>query len=274
MMSHKFNVISIHGVPRSGTSWLGQIFNSHPDVAYRLQPLFSYRFKNRINLNSTKDVICDFFDELYQVKDDDFILEKWRDHNNPIELDFKKNTSKNFLVMKMVRYHHLIEKFLLSDENLKVIGIVRNPCAVIYSWLNAPKEFNNKWDVLSEWRYAPSKNLGRIEEYNGFEKWKELALTFLELEQKNPERFLFIQYEQLVTDPNSIIENAFSFVGLKMERQVLDFIKSSQSYHSEDAYAVFKSPNVKDKWRSELDQRISEEIINEIHRTVLARFMV
>jgi len=274
MMSPEFNVISIHGVPRSGTSWLGQIFSSHPDIAYRFQPLFSYQFKNLINLNSTKDEICDFFDALYQVKDDDFILGKWRDKFDPIELNFNKNTSQSFLVMKMVRHHHLIEKFLLSDENLKVIGIVRNPCAVINSWLNAPKEFINNWDVMSEWRYAPSKNLGRIEEYNGFEKWKELALTFLDLEQKNPERFLLIQYEQLVTDPNSIIENAFYFVGLKMERQVLDYIKSSQSHHSEDANALFKSPNVKDKWRSELDQRISGEIINEIHGTVLARFMI
>ena len=34
--------VAIFGVPRSGTSWLGQIFNSSPMVAYRFQPLFSY----------------------------------------------------------------------------------------------------------------------------------------------------------------------------------------------------------------------------------------
>ena len=38
--------LALFGCPRSGTSWLGQIFNSAPDVAYRYQPLFSYEFKD------------------------------------------------------------------------------------------------------------------------------------------------------------------------------------------------------------------------------------
>ena len=38
-------IISIHGVPRSGTSWLGQILDSSPKVRYKFQPLFSYAFK-------------------------------------------------------------------------------------------------------------------------------------------------------------------------------------------------------------------------------------
>ena len=36
------------GVPRSGTSWFGELFNSSPRVAYRFQPLFSYAFKDAI----------------------------------------------------------------------------------------------------------------------------------------------------------------------------------------------------------------------------------
>lgn len=49
--------IAIFGVPRSGTSWLGQLFNSSERVAYRYQPLFSYAFKGRLNENSTLDEI-------------------------------------------------------------------------------------------------------------------------------------------------------------------------------------------------------------------------
>jgi len=36
------NIIGIIGAPRSGTSWTGQIFDSAPDVLYRMQPFYSW----------------------------------------------------------------------------------------------------------------------------------------------------------------------------------------------------------------------------------------
>jgi hypothetical protein len=32
------SLILILGLPRSGTSWLGKVFDSHPDVAYLHEP--------------------------------------------------------------------------------------------------------------------------------------------------------------------------------------------------------------------------------------------
>ena len=64
--------------------------------------------------------------------------------------------------MKMVRYHHLVEKLLKEIDQIKIIGIVRNPCAVINSWFKAPREFNKEWDPLEEWRYA-TKNLRLVD---------------------------------------------------------------------------------------------------------------
>jgi hypothetical protein len=268
-----FQVVSIHGVPRSGTSWLGQIFNSHSKVAYRFQPLFAYRFKDRITLESNSEEIGEFLKELYEVDDDEFILGNWRKELLPDLPRLNKEPFPAFMVMKMVRYHHLIEKFMWADEAMKIIGIVRNPCAVINSWLRAPKEFQKGWDPLEEWRYAPGKNQDRIEEYNGFEKWKELALCFLDLEYQYPNRFRLMQYEHLVTNPMEIIDEVFSFVGLKVEQQVVDFIGASQGTHVDDAYSVFKSPDVKDRWRTELESRIVDEITRDLQGTILERFL-
>ena len=47
------SITYLAGVARSGTSWLGQIFDSSPEVRYSFQPLFSYEFKNRVNENVT-----------------------------------------------------------------------------------------------------------------------------------------------------------------------------------------------------------------------------
>lgn len=59
------SILGIHGVPRSGTSWLAQIFNASSVVALRFQPLFSYSFKDRIDLNSSTEQINLFFQQIW-----------------------------------------------------------------------------------------------------------------------------------------------------------------------------------------------------------------
>mgnify|MGYP000598251825 FL=1 len=66
------NVIWLNGMPRSGTSWLSQIFDSHPNVSFKLSPLFSYEFKNRVNERSTLKEWMQFFEEV-SASDDEFV---------------------------------------------------------------------------------------------------------------------------------------------------------------------------------------------------------
>ena len=269
-----FQVVSIHGVPRSGTSWLGQVFASHPDVAYRLQPLFAYRFKDRLHADSSPDEVIQFLQELYAVRDDPFILDEER---KAALADFwaraQKSPHPSFLVMKMVRYHHLIPLFLESAPGIRIIGIVRHPCAVINSWLQAPKEFRPGWDPLEEWRDAPKKNAGRIEEYNGFEKWKEVATMFLDLERTHPRQFRLVRYEDIIARPEAQIAALFDFVGLTLPPQTREFIRLSRSGHDPDPYAVLKRPDRAARWRQELDPRIARAILDDVQGTPLERFL-
>ena len=50
----KYIPVAIHGVPRSGTSWIGEIINSSPNVLYKFQPLFSYALKDFLTTFSKK----------------------------------------------------------------------------------------------------------------------------------------------------------------------------------------------------------------------------
>ncbi len=61
-------VSSLHGVPRSDTSCLRQIFNSSPNVRFKYQPLYSYIFKDKINLNSKEEEIRIYFYSLYDYE--------------------------------------------------------------------------------------------------------------------------------------------------------------------------------------------------------------
>ena len=59
-----------------------------------------------------------------------------------------------------------------TSEEIKIILLVRNPLAVLASWLNAPREFRKDlgWKELEEWRFATAKNQDRQEEFYGYEK--------------------------------------------------------------------------------------------------------
>jgi hypothetical protein len=82
-MSGGFPIVGIHGAPRSGTSWLGQLFNSSEHVAYRYQPFFSYAFKERLSVRSGALEIQRFFDDLRNTEDD-FVLQMHRSSPEPV----------------------------------------------------------------------------------------------------------------------------------------------------------------------------------------------
>lgn len=265
-------VISIHGPPRSGTSWLGQIFNSHPEVVYKYQPLFSYRFKDYVKADSTKEIVYKFLKELFEENEDEFV-NQLRQRERGAHPEFNKSENSNVLVMKMVRYHGLVEKFINDVDGLKIIGIVRNPCGVINSWFKTPREFKSEWDQMEEWRLAKKKNRGHPEEYFGFEKWKEVCGMFLDLKERYPDRFYLIKYDHLVNDPEYCIEKIFDFVKLEMHQNVKQFIADSHSKEVEDPDTVFRSNDVGDRWRKELNPDIRDSIFEELRGTQYETFL-
>lgn len=166
-------VIGIFGMPRSGTSFLGQIFDSSESVSYRLEPIFSYLLKNQIDEHSCKAQIMDFFERCLVASDDAFMnqLDKRRSGSYPT---FKKQSNKK-LVFKTTRFHHMLPRMMEQmEEDLKIVYIVRNPCAAINSWLRHPREFPQELDPLSEWRGGVCRKTAR-EEFWGFEDRKSVV---------------------------------------------------------------------------------------------------
>ncbi|MGD8427707.1 MAG: sulfotransferase, partial [Balneolaceae bacterium] len=201
--------IAIFGVPRSGTSWLGQIFNSSPQVAYRYQPIFAYSFKRGLSELSSSEDIQTFHRELLCL-DDDFVCQKRNISGNPAPQFTKKEITH--LVWKEVRHLNVIEN-LIRKSSTKVIGIIRHPCGVLKSWMQAPREFKADWDVQEEWRFASKKNDGAHDFY-GYERWLSAANMFLRLAEVYPGQFRILIYESLLRDSKSTVQGLFEFVDL------------------------------------------------------------
>ena len=267
-----FKVVSIHGAPRSGTSWLGQIFNSHPEVAYRFQPLFSYRFKAAINSESSREEVEAFLANLYSIKDDEFILQTQQKDRGVHPVGFAKSAPST-LVMKEVRYHYVIEALRRSVPDIRLIGIVRHPCGAINSWLKTPREFKPEWDMFTEWRSAPKKSLGRREEYYGFAKWRELASLFLDLSIHCPDSFRLVRYEDLVRNPVVVTQKLFAFCGLDLAPQTITFLSASQASELDDPDTVYRRPDVASRWEDELHPAIRDTILHEVRSTNLEIFL-
>jgi hypothetical protein len=263
--------IAIHGVPRSGTSWLGSIFDSSEHVIYRHQPLFSYAFKSFLNENSSKSDIDRFYEAILST-DDEFILQKLKKNNHAIPTFRKRDLSH--IIYKEARYHHILQNLLEKDSKIKIVGIIRNPKSVLISWYNAPKEFKiHEWDLQKEWRNAELKNDGKIENYYGFNKWKETSALLLKLKDNYRDRVCIINYRQLLEDTNTVTNELFSFCELQITNQTLDFIAKSKSHDfSHDSYSVYRVNQSDDKWKNRLPGNIISEIDDDLYGTNLEIF--
>jgi hypothetical protein len=250
--------VAIFGVPRSGTSWLGQIFNSSPNVIYRYQPIFAYSFEDTLSANSSSKDIRGFHKNLLAT-DDDFVCQKKNVSANDAPQFSKGKTTH--LVWKEVRYLNIIED-LIQQSSIKIIGIVRHPCGVLKSWMKAPKEFNKEWDIVEEWRYAQKKNEEKNDFY-GYERWIRATQMFTELEKSYPNKFKTVVYESLLKEPNLITKEMFSFAGLRYTHQTKSFLQKSTQTASDDPYDVFRKEKTGQEWKNELPSDIINKILSD-----------
>jgi len=108
------NTIFILGYPRSGTTWFANLFNSHPDVAYRHEVIgrcYSY-----------------FSEQLfYKLKHDDGLADQ--DYETALDIILSPNVEsdrapffhKNHLMLKSIRLHYL---FWIAAKTLHPLGSI------------------------------------------------------------------------------------------------------------------------------------------------------
>jgi len=265
------NRLAIHSAPRSGSSWLGYLVDAHPNIIYKFQPLFSYELKGFLDDESSKDRIDEFFRNL-RITESDF-LDQSREKEKGIVPSSTKNDTK-LIAYKEVRYHHILPNLLEKDKQLRLIGLVRDPRAVLYSWWKAPREFDqSNWTLKEEWNLAEKKNQSEIENFYGYQKWKESAELFLKLKEKHPDQVRVLKYSNLLENTLVEMENLMYFCGLNLHQQQVDFINQSKQHHSQDAYAVYKVKSNDKSWKLKLPEEIVITIEEDLHNTQLSEFL-
>jgi hypothetical protein len=239
--------LALFSVPRSGSSWLGEIINSSPEVIHKFQPNFAYSFSLELKENSSHKEIREFYEQLYKCQDD-FVNGNLSISGKKKDFDFVKHNPFT-LFFKETHYLNVIEN-LLKNSDTKILGVVRSPFAVLNSWLHIPKEFNPNWNVAEEWE----------EDFFGYKKWKEACFLFLKLKREYPNQFYLISYDHLLFDTINEVKQLFEFCNIEYTKQTDTFIKQSKTSQSNDAYSVFKKKSDDTGWKKTLPAFIENAI--------------
>ncbi len=259
-------------MPRSGSTWLSQIFAASPDVLLKSCPLFSYEFKNQLNAHSTAEEWRKLFSDLYHTNSEFLDQNHLRD-KGLIPKFAKTNKHPPHLVVKSNRFHGLTPRMLELLDSVCFIHLVRNPCATLHSWLSNPHEFPSWADPRSEWRTGACRKNG-VGEYWGFDDWIKTTRQGLSLSNLYPERYQIVQYEQLVQSPSEHLTELCSRLGLPYSDEMKSFIKTSHSRHDTHKHSVFKSPANIAAWKDQIDPVIWAACEKELIGTDLARFLI
>jgi hypothetical protein len=256
---NKINLISLHSCPRSGSTWLQSIFEAHPNIKTVYQPLFSYAFKNCINENSTKEEFNKFIQNIKETNDE-FCCMKTNLHTNNNKTDIIRFEKENIstILMKNVHHHNLIETFIKLYPGIKIIGLIRDPCAVIYSQMNA------KHEKLKDWLNGEDKNQNKEENFFGFNKWLEVKEIFNSIKKKYPNNIIIVNYEDLLKNTLEQIKKICVFCNLDLHDNMLKSIELMNSKTDEYDYSIFKNKDTLNKWKKKLDSKIIKYIVQFI----------
>lgn len=266
-------LIILNGMPRSGTSWLSQIVDSSSEVTYRVTPLFAYENKGRITESSSKEDWLALLRDSFETDNEYMTVRRQRERGLFPRFE-KSGGASDVLAIKFDRFHNLMPSLLrlFRDDGIRFVFIVRHPCGAINSWLSAPREFPPDADPMENWRTGAVKKIEYGDHY-GFEDWCSVTRMHLDLVNRHPENCMFVRYEALVDAAVVEGRQIFDFLDLKWTDQSEEFIRASQEAQSEDPYAVYKLPSVKDRWRETLDRRIVQQIEAELTGSELESFL-
>ncbi|ACK64575.1 hypothetical protein PCC8801_0479 [Rippkaea orientalis PCC 8801] len=258
---------AIFGTGRSGSTWLGAIINSHPDVAYRFEPFHRLQRKNQeiakvINhLKSgliSEQGVLEIYDLLLPAYPEiekppffpkNFALGIGKGQNLLWPLSRKINIfnhlfkqlytprQKPLLIFKEVGYIE-VPKILVQQTTIPIVYMMRHPCAVISSVIKGQNQ-----SIMSTGRIPVLGNLLQKYEPNLAEKYhheldnmtiyeKQALLWFIEVEQsflsfQGYANGLVIFYEELVNNTLPMAEKVLTHFGLSLDQQVTEFIEES-----------------------------------------------
>jgi hypothetical protein len=280
------SAVLIAGAPRSGTSWLGKIFDSHPDVLYRFEPDWfdaDEAEAGRVNVPRwlrNRDPRAagkrPFFPKSWQTPPARVLrasliyagtaaarigLPAW----SAPDLG---DTALARAVVKSVRLRDGLGTFARAFPEGRALLIIRHPCGQVASLMRGTRD--GRFDLAepgTDMPFDEARTLafaaGHGVDGDSFQRlpnaakyawgWREFNETALaSMEQQVNARV--VVYEDLCARPLEEARRALAFAGLSWQAQTETFITRSANYNGAAGYyAVLRnSIAAANRWRTEM----------------------
>lgn len=256
-------LMGIFGTGRSGSSWLGSIVDSHPQVAYRFEPFHRLKhyppvLKARQLLESETLQESDlskvynallpahpiaerppFFPKVYG-----FTLgkswmrvptRKWKILHPLFSILYTPRTQPPIAFKEVTEERIMMQ--LLARTSMPIVYLVRHPCAVVLSTVTGQKQ-----KVMPTGRHTVLDKILKRHDPELFEQYgskienmdlleKESLLWRVDVEKgvsatQQYKTALLIIYENLCDDPSALSKQVFEHFGLDFSTQTVDYLSS------------------------------------------------
>lgn len=257
-----YNVdVLIIGHARSGTTFLGELFNQHRRIAYIYEPLVTViellqnnvlyekevqEYREKMTTTLGNFLTCNFTgNEGYLRK---FVLHPFSYKSKFLQLKPTEKMLGNFSEVKkfyekeLCSFEHRAMKLLTGrlsnlsifsleetirnakkkNREVKIVHIVRDPRAVVYSWTDWKwiKDYPNTsfYQIVRRICGSLNKNLQLRKQRP---KWME-------------NHYKFIRYEDLVLAPKKLVKEIYDYLGIQLDERVFRWIDSRLKGPSQD----------------------------------------
>jgi len=224
----------ILGRPRSGTTLLKTLFDAHPNVKIPAElPIFLPLYQKFKHVKKwDQEQILSFIDHVFQPNGSESPqienLKIDRDIFTADLLKLQKNCTIQDLLIKLNEHSFSV----FPKKEIKLVGD-KNPVYSVYM-KRLINIFPKAWFIciIRDYRdnYVSMKNLQDVKLEAPIltlqmARWVYVTKLFLACQNKFPDRFFIIRYEDLVTKPEESFRELCSFLGIRYLPEVFDFYK-------------------------------------------------
>ncbi len=194
------NIIFITSLPKSGSTWLSNMCSG-----------------------------LDGFDLFAPVKWNIYITEEWDDSRWDLETDIFKEFRNKLAVIRGHTWAIPKNLNVLTQSNLKYIIGVRDPRDKLISEYWHSRNFPRHWAHKQAHEQSIEEFISYKLESGEFEK-ETLNWIRNWLENRDSKKSIVIRYEDMLNNPNTVLEKIFNFLGFKIEQKKIENIIEINSF--------------------------------------------
>ncbi|MGF1591530.1 MAG: sulfotransferase [Pleurocapsa sp.] len=201
----------ICGCPRSGTTALVRLLNSHQSLAIGMERYKYYANRKNIDKINSSSFNTDFF---FNIKDDQTNIQ-WKYFYD--ELKDKYKFKVKYLGDKYPHYYRFYNQINKNLGKVKWIFIVRNVTSIAKSYNARAADANDSWSEEANFIKA-------------VDHWNESLIETWKYQKSHPEPNLFVcEYEKLFGYDLEYLNSILDFLEVKLESNIKAYFEEMKA---------------------------------------------